>query len=80
MNQPNRSRVAIPAEYEPYIAHAVARLNVLFPDAEIAITASKEIIEFLDSEANLEREIWNQLYRERIYAETRDIRRRLVGV
>jgi hypothetical protein len=71
-------KVTVNSDFKPYINRACVRLNYLYP--EVSFKEGKEDISYsllenteIDKK-ELETNIYHQLYRERIYDETKSIR------
>lgn len=73
--------VEVPSQFEPYLAAALLRVQVLFPaltfrrngtDIAIGVTGSAEKI-------NVRKALLHAVYREKVYAETLSMRQDLVS-
>lgn len=72
----------IPEEFSKYIEPSVVRLSYLFPDLDftfsdknISIEISNPMQNKVDLEKQIKKEIFNQLYREKIFYETLPIKK-----
>jgi hypothetical protein len=69
----------VPGDYIPFIDHAIVRLSFLFPSSEVTREESLIRVKYLGNEPldfkeNFKEELFNQLYRERIYQDTLPIK------
>lgn len=80
MQPQSTHRVEVPEDLRPFAATALSRLGYLHPNWRLCIEASTIAVEAPadESEEVVLREIRYALYREKILAETMDIRRDLL--
>ena len=80
MSSVRQGEYEIPAGFGRYVVAAVTRLSYLMSNITFAVEAER-IVYASEQEiecAKLEREIAHALYREKIYAETLEMRRSLI--
>lgn len=80
MRNPSNYQLEVAESLRPFIATAVERLSYLHPNWRLRIEASTITAEVADTESKevVAREIRYALYREKILAETMDMRRDLL--
>ena len=76
--EPTELQVRVPNSFMEYLSGAIVRLSYLHPELSFdetrgGLIISGEVCSY--DEVTLRQEIFNQLYRERIYTETLSIRR-----
>ena len=76
--------ISIPESFSSCVEPLLARMAYLFPDIELSYNdqAGKIDVRFDDrkeSAQKIQKEIWFQLYREKVYQDTLPIRKRLYG-
>ena len=71
----------IPSDYIKHLDHALVRLSSIFPSADIKRVDNAIKVELKDGnepiefQENFKEELYNQLYRERIFQETLPIKK-----
>lgn len=69
-------KLRIEDEFEPYVTAAITRFLYLFPSASIENDGSHvRVNDGTSSEETIRRDFTHLLYREKVYAETLDLRR-----
>ena len=73
-------RVRVPEQFAEVVERAIVRLSYLYPSLDV--TYDEPFVSFTDqdgetaiSEEQIRKEVFHQLYREKIYVETLPIRR-----
>lgn len=80
MPPPSNHRLEFHEDLRPFAAAALSRLGYLHPNWRLRVDASTIAVEVLDDEPEeaIVREVRYAIYREKILAETMDMRRHLL--